>query len=121
MMRYVVLITLFALPFVCMAQSGTAFLIQCGSSAEVRQKHIMATLTELDPKAVVSFQGADVKVRFTSPQEGATISTFLFQSGLDACRARTLSIAVEGSGMAPEVEGTIGTGPDQRRTVITER
>ena len=121
MMRSVVLLTLFVLPFVCNAQSGSAFLIQCGSPAEVRQKHIMATVASIDPNAITIFHGSEVKVRFTHPQDDPTIRNFLFQSGLDACRARTLSIAVEGSGMAPEVEGTIGTGQDQRRTVITER
>lgn len=121
MLRSAVLIAVLACSFLSRAQSGTAFLIQCGSTAEVRQKHILVTLAELDPKAVVSFQDATVKVRFTRPQEGSTISEFLFQTGLDGCRTRWLDANFDGNGMAPEVEGTIGTGQDTRRTVITER
>lgn len=121
MLRSVVLIPLFVCSLLGSAQSGTAFLVQCGSAEEVRQKHILATLLELDPKAVVSFQGADVKLRFTQHQEGASFREFLFQAGLDGCRSRRLQTTMTGDGMAPEVEGTIGTGQDTRRTVITER
>lgn len=121
MMRSVALIPCFVAFTWCAAQSGDAFLVQCGSAAEVQQKRTLAAAVAVDPKAVVSFNGADVKVRFPEQLDEASFVSFLQQAGLNECRARTIAFIGAGSGMVTGAEGTIGTGADQRRTVETGR
>jgi|GEM_PF-3723502 hypothetical protein len=121
MMRSVLLVLLLTSISYGKAQSGSAFLFQCSTAEEVREKHILLAVTGIDPKAMVSFNGAVVKMRFTQPQEEATMNDLLWRTGLSECPSRSILLIEEGSGMAPTTTGTIDAGNGLRHTTITAR
>lgn len=121
MFRPLVFGTLLVASFTCTAQSGTAVRIQCTPPFELPQKQTLTVLSRIDPKAAVSFDVTEVKVRFSHPLGKAEVLAFKQEAGLAQCHTHPLELANGGGGPAATTEGTIGSGADQRRTVMTER
>lgn len=121
MLRTVIPALFLVAPCLGMAQSNTAFRIHCGPDFQVEQKRFMETLKRVDAEAVSSFGEEEIKVRFSGPRSETEFRAFLEQVNMTHCQSRPLHLAPHRSDATTTTEGTIGDGPDQRRTLINEQ
>lgn len=121
MLRTVIPALFLVVPCLGMAQSNTAFRIHCGPGSQVEQKRFMETLKRVDAEAVSSFGQDEFKVRFSGPRSETEFRAFLEQVNMTHCLSRPLHLPQHRSDVATTTEGTIGEGPDQRRTLINEQ
>lgn len=121
MLRSVVLIPLFVCSLLGSAQSGTAFLVQCGSAEEVNKKRIMDEVAQIEPKAVVIFEGSDVWMRFKLPEVGSAFQDLMWRTGLGECRSRAIRLRGSGNGIDPAPESSSGGDTDIEHLPLEQR